>query len=69
MSPYNSKNSWLSQTTNTMEKLLVPSLLVPSLPNIGISMTLGGAIGSHGYGPMRRHLSDAAKMCARAGSL
>jgi hypothetical protein len=31
---------WLGQTTDNIEKLPVPSLLVPSLPNIGIGVTL-----------------------------
>jgi hypothetical protein len=43
---------WLGQITDNIVETTVPSLLVPNLLNIGISMTPGGAIGSCGYVPI-----------------
>jgi hypothetical protein len=47
MSPYR-----LGQSTNDIQRNVVPSLLVPSLPYMGVHMMAEGAIVSHGPVPM-----------------
>jgi hypothetical protein len=47
-----SKDSWLGQTTDDIVEITVPSLLVPSLPNMGVRRPSEGAIGSCDVTPM-----------------
>jgi hypothetical protein len=39
---------WLDQSTNGIQGITVPSLLVPSLPSIGVHVMVEGAIVSYG---------------------
>jgi hypothetical protein len=41
-----SKGPWLGQTTDDIVETTVPSLLVPSLPNMEVRQPSEGAIGS-----------------------
>jgi hypothetical protein len=47
-----SKDPWLGQSTNDIQRNALPSLLVPSLPYMGVHVTAEGTIVSHGPVPM-----------------
>jgi hypothetical protein len=55
MSPY-TKDPWLGQSTNDIQRNTVPSLIVPSLPYMGVHVMAEGAIVSRGPVPMHPQL-------------